>query len=80
MAILEIEKQATFFLGPVYLADPPKSSVVYLEKKLYVSDAMSRFQGPAALFDLLNPHLTWRARRGWIPLEKGVPLVLLQGK
>lgn len=71
LAILEVERNAPKYLGPVLWSQKLEERQINLPLAIQYSDLLRWFGGEDRVLQVYNPHLTREVRRGKINLPKG---------
>jgi membrane-bound lytic murein transglycosylase D len=80
MAALEVERNATKYLGKVAWSQPLDSVEITTPVTLKFKDLLNWFDGDELKAQIFNPHITGLARRGKVPLSKGAVLTIPKAK
>jgi membrane-bound lytic murein transglycosylase D len=80
LAILEVERNAAKYLGPVSWSQPLEGVEVKTRRSLKYSALLDFFEGNDMKLQIYNPHINKPARTGRIPIPKGAVLSLPKQK
>jgi len=80
LAILEIERNATAYLGKVFWASSLDGVEIRLSRKVPISHVREWFDQNTLALQLYNPHFYKNVLRGKTPLESGVPILIPRDK
>jgi membrane-bound lytic murein transglycosylase D len=71
LAVLEVEKNAPKYFGPVQWSQPLEAKDLILSKPIKYEQLLKWFDGDDHRAQIYNPHITSMARKGKIALPKG---------
>jgi membrane-bound lytic murein transglycosylase D len=80
LAILEIERNATAYLGKVFWASSLEGVEIRLPKKVSIAHIREWFDQNTLALQLYNPHFYSDVLRGKVLLEPGVPILIPRDK
>ena len=80
MAILEVEKNAPKYLGPVSWSQPLEAADIKITKPIKYSEILKWFDDDDLKTQIYNPHINKMARKGKIPIPAGAILSFPKAK
>lgn len=80
LAVLEVEKNATKYLGPVKWSQSLNAANITLNKNISYSQLLHWFDGDDHRAQIFNPHITSLARKNKIQLPKGAVISIPAAK